>query len=215
MQSSLTINCPPTMAPHVQKVLNGEYDIPYQHPSPVILDIGANVGGFAIWASRRWPGSYIHCYEPLPANFAILEQNLAPLDNRVKLNNYAVGDPAHTRLRLGRNNCGEASFFDLGEQQTEWIEVTTKAPDVLPQAQVLKLDAEGAEIEILSGLPAIQFDAIVLEYHSEAHRRKVDELLAQYVLVGGEIRCLGRGVLKYMHQRLLVRPPIAAAATAS
>ena len=33
----------------------------------------------------------------------------------------------------------------------------------------------------------------------------VDQLLDEYVLVGGEIRCLDRGVLKYLHQRLLGR----------
>jgi FkbM family methyltransferase len=203
MQPTIMINCPPGMAPHVQKVANGEYDLPYQHPNPIVLDIGANVGGFAAWASHRWPGSFIHCYEPLPENFAWLEKNLAPLGGRVQLNNFAIGDPAHTRMRLGLNNCGEGSFFDLGEQSSEFVEVTTKTPSVLPQAQILKLDAEGAEIEILGGLPEIQFDAIVLEYHSEANRRRVDELLAHYVLMGGEIRCMGRGVLKYMHRRLL------------
>jgi FkbM family methyltransferase len=191
------------MRPHVQKVLEGEYEIAYQHPSPVILDIGANVGSFAVWASGRWPGCTIHCYEPLPENFALLQQNVAPLAGRVQLSNCAIGDPAHTQLYLGRNNCGEASFFDLGEQQGACIAVTTRPPTVLPPAQILKVDAEGAEIEILSGLPDIQFDAIMLEYHSEAHRRKVDELLAGYVLVGGGVRCVGRGVLKYAHQRLL------------
>jgi hypothetical protein len=65
------------------------------------------------------------------------------------------------------------------------------------------MDVEGAEIEILSGLPDIDFDAIMLEYHSETNRRTVDHMLADYVLVGGEIRCIDRGVLKYIHQRLL------------
>jgi hypothetical protein len=41
------------MRRHVQKVLAGEYDIPYRHKAPVILDIGANVGSFAAWALKR------------------------------------------------------------------------------------------------------------------------------------------------------------------
>jgi hypothetical protein len=32
------------MRSHAQKVLGGEYEIPYRHSAPVILDIGANVG---------------------------------------------------------------------------------------------------------------------------------------------------------------------------
>ena len=50
----MNIECPATMRRHVQKVLGGEYDIPYRHNAPVILDIGANVGSFAAWALKRW-----------------------------------------------------------------------------------------------------------------------------------------------------------------
>jgi hypothetical protein len=61
---------------HVQKVLGGEYEVPYRATRPVILDIGANVGSFAAWALGRWPGAHIHCYEPLPDNFVLLQKNL-------------------------------------------------------------------------------------------------------------------------------------------
>lgn len=56
-----------------------------------------------------------------------------------------------------------------------------------------------------AGWARIAFDAVLLEYHSEANRRMVDQLLDQYVLVGGEIRTVDRGVLKYLHRRLLGR----------
>ena len=35
---------PNNNARHVQKVLAGEYEVPYRATRPVILDIGANVG---------------------------------------------------------------------------------------------------------------------------------------------------------------------------
>jgi FkbM family methyltransferase len=129
----MNIECPATMRRHVQKFLGGEYDIPYRHNAPVILDIGANIGSFAAWALKRWPGCHVHCYEPLPDNFALLKRNLGQFKGRsVSLHNFAVGDPSLTRLYLGRNNCGEASFYDIGEQTTATIEVETRAPDVLP-----------------------------------------------------------------------------------
>ena len=194
--------CPPSMAVHVQKVLRGEYDLPYEHPGPLILDVGANIGGFAAWAIGRWPGCRIHCYEPLPANFDLLRRNLAHLPpETVTLHPFAIGDPARTRLFLGKNNCGEASFFDLGEQSSEWVEVVTKAPDVLPAAQIIKLDAEGSEAEVLAGLREIVFDVVLLEYHSEANRRRIDRLLADYILIGGQVRGPHRGVMKYVHGR--------------
>jgi FkbM family methyltransferase len=192
------------MRRHVQKVLGGEYDVPYRHQAPVILDIGANVGSFAAWALERWPGAHVHCYEPLPDNFALLKKNLAALDGtQVSLNNFAVGDPSLKRLYLGKNNCGEASFYDVGEQSTASVEVETRAPSVLPKAQIMKIDTEGSEIDILGRLPSIDFDVVMLEYHSESNRRKVDELLGDFLLVGGEIRTLHRGTLKYLHQRLV------------
>jgi FkbM family methyltransferase len=191
------------MAVHVQKVLRGEYEVSYQHPHPVIIDIGANVGSFAAWALQRWPGCFVHCYEPLPANFQMLRSNLGHLEGvAVALNPFAIGDPARTRLFLGKNNCGEASFFDLGEQTTEFVEVVTRAPEVLPKAHIVKIDTEGSEVDILSRLRAIDLDIVILEYHSEENRRKVDRLLADYLLIGGQVRCLHRGVLKYAHRRL-------------
>ena len=143
----MNIECPATMRRHVQKVLGGEYDIPYRHSAPVILDIGANVGSFAAWALKRWPGAHVHCYEPLPDNFALLKRNLGQFEGRsVSLHNFAVGDPSLTRLYLGRNNCGEASFYDIGEQTTDTVEVETRAPSALPKAHIVKIDTEGSEV---------------------------------------------------------------------
>jgi FkbM family methyltransferase len=144
---------------HVQKVLGGEYEVPYQATRPIILDIGANVGSFAAWAIERWPGCHVHCYEPLPDNFALLKRNLGHLDGTsVTLNNFAVGDPGLTRLYLGRNSCGEASFYDIGAPSTIALDVETRPPSVLPRAQIMKIDTEGSEIDILGRMAS--FDSM-------------------------------------------------------
>ena len=41
-------------------------------------------------------------------------------------------------------------FYDIGEQSTATIEVETRAPEVLPKAQIVKIDTEGSEVDILS-----------------------------------------------------------------
>ena len=196
------------MVPHLEMIKKGEYDLPYNHPCPVVLDVGANVGGFAIWACRRWPTCEIHCYEPMPDNFAMLKTNVGILQsagivNKIHINNFAIGDPRHTKMFIGRNNCGESSFFDLGEQQGITIDVTTRAPSVMPPAQILKMDTEGCEIEILSGLKSINFDVVMLEYHSEYNRRQAHALLKDYALVGGYARSPDRGILKYASRRFI------------
>jgi FkbM family methyltransferase len=208
MNTQLQLKCPPNMVPHIRKLFEGEYDVPYNKERPVILDIGANVGGFAAWATKRWKSPEIYCYEPMPDNFEMLSANAAVLkqagaDSRIHLNNFAIGDTSHTTMYRGLNNCGESSFFDLGEQSKDAVTVKIEPPSILPRGQILKMDTEGCEIEILSGLKTIDFDVILLEYHSDKNRRMADELLPDYVLVGGEARTAHRGVLKYMHQRLV------------
>ena len=188
------------MQPHVEKIFQGEYDVPYESSEKiVILDIGANVGGFACWSKLRWPNSKIYCFEPLKENFKFLQQNTITLDE-VHLIHKAVGDPAKTKLFLGKNNCGENSFFDLGEQRSDFELVETLHPSELPKANVLKIDTEGSEWDILSRMSQINFDVILLEYHSEEFRRNIDALLSEYCLIGGEARTLDRGILKYIHK---------------
>ena len=46
---------PDDMITHIAKIFNGEYNVGYNNPNPTILDIGANIGGFARWANYRWP----------------------------------------------------------------------------------------------------------------------------------------------------------------
>ena len=53
----LTIDCPDAMAEAVRYVFEGEYESHHDGAGLDILDVGANVGSFAIWASMRWPGS--------------------------------------------------------------------------------------------------------------------------------------------------------------
>jgi len=201
-ESNIEMIVPDHSAAMVREVLLGEYDLDYRHPAPTVLDIGANVGAFAIWAVHRWPGATVHCYEPLPDNFAMLQANVAHLGGQVQLHNVAIGDPSHTKLFLGQHNCGEGSFFQLGEQLAEYVEVVTEPASVLPPADIVKIDTEGAELEILSGIQHIDFDVVLLEYHSDALRRAVDQLLADYVLLGASVHSYERGVLKYVHKRL-------------
>lgn len=199
----MNLHCPPSMRYHAEKVFSGEYDLPYQNSVPTILDIGANIGSFAIWAHHRWPNCFVYCYEPLPDNFDMLEKNLMQVGmSNFRIENVAVGNPSHTQLHLGKHNCGEASFFNMGEQSEQCVHVKTIAPRSLPKADMLKMDVEGCEVEILERLPSITYDAVMLEYHSDQLRRLVDELLMDYVLVGSEAHNKHRGIVKYLHKRI-------------
>jgi len=205
MHGKIKIKCPDSIKPHIAKVLRGEYAIPLKFPTdkPVVLDIGANVGSFAIWAYKVWPGCTVHCYEPSKDNFKLLEQNISQLDSKdIHLNNVAVGDVLRTRLYDGLNNCGEKSLHHLGEQSEDFEVVKTIDPLSLPKADILKMDTEGSEFDILERIVDIDYKAIMFEYHWETDRRTLDSMLENYCLVGGHVRCLNRGVMKYIRKDL-------------
>ncbi|HEX4612531.1 MAG TPA: FkbM family methyltransferase, partial [Urbifossiella sp.] len=47
---------------------------------PVVLDVGANVGMFAVYAALAYhPAAVVHCFEPCPATLDLLRPNVASL----------------------------------------------------------------------------------------------------------------------------------------
>jgi len=203
----------PTLSPdHCRDVLEGAYDIPY-NPStpPTILDIGANIGAFSLWASLRWPGCSITAYEPHPDNFALLSStksnhsSLQPLDS-LRIYNIAVSDHDATSSPLRNNglNCGEFSLYSPPESLLPSVSVPVIDAVRLPTADILKIDTEGAELSILSRLHATgrlsDFRAIVLEFHSDSHRSAITQLLTSsgFFLLSQQIHATHHGVLKFL-----------------
>lgn len=201
---------------HCADVLAGCYDVPLNFPlekPPVILDLGANVGAFVRWAVKRWPGATIHCYEPAPANFALLERTIAtiaPEQSEIFANNVAVYHEARKMvLHLAKSNCGAHSFFNLGESGEKTIEVDAVTPSVLPRADILKIDVEGAEMQILLALHDLgrlpEFSAIMLEYHSNVICLATKQLLTSqgFTLTGEKVHEKHRGELRFVKSSLL------------
>lgn len=63
---------------------------------PVVFDVGANIGIFALFAAERWPGARIASFEPVPDVFRVLEQNTTGLPG-VTAHNLALGAARETR----------------------------------------------------------------------------------------------------------------------
>jgi len=60
-------------------------------PGSAIFDIGANIGLFALYAAERFPASKLYCFEPAPLCHAALLENVAPLGERVRVFDVAMG----------------------------------------------------------------------------------------------------------------------------
>jgi len=155
-------------------------------PADVVVDIGANIGAFSLYAARRTRAP-IHAFEPCPETYALLLRNLA--SNRVanvQPEQAAVSDRTGTaRFFFDRLNAGN-SLFDRGVAGApEPIEVRTiTLPEVVEQRKLeridfLKLDCEGAEGPILASTPRetlARVRRIALEFHDHVCPLPHDQL---------------------------------------
>lgn len=144
----------------------------YEPPSPGwivrpdrILDLGANVGMFGLWAHARWPRARITAYEADPANAAVharvIQRN--GLDDRWRLVRAAAG-ASDGKARFAS---GAVALSHVVEEGGD-LEVDLR--DVLPEiaeTDLLKMDIEGGEWAILGDqrFAARPPRAVVLEYH--------------------------------------------------
>jgi len=57
-----------------------------------VVDVGAMIGSFALWAKEQWPNAIIHAFEPDPTSYEYLSKNVhsAKNENQIKLYNLAI-----------------------------------------------------------------------------------------------------------------------------
>ena len=140
-----------------------------------IVDIGAHVGTFTVWAASRSPRARILAVEPNPETFAFLERNIRDngLQDRVVAVNAAVGpESGVATLELVEHSLGTR----LARAGTGTVAVNVETiPSLLAAAgmrdvDVLKIDCEGMEYEVFAALDSDQLSrlaVIACEYHPE------------------------------------------------
>jgi FkbM family methyltransferase len=159
----------------------------------VILDLGANVGMFGMFAADRWPTAQIVSYEPDPTNLVVHERTVAAnaLGHRFNLVPAAAG----ARNREVRFAAGLEALSHVvdGDAEAPAASMTVPMRDVLPEvcsAGLVKLDIEGGEWEILLD-PRLRTDpppAIVLEYHPRGCPARDPLALAEQALHDAGLR---------------------------
>jgi FkbM family methyltransferase len=128
----------------------------------VVYDLGANVGISSLFFAALYPGATVYGFEPLPRNYEVCSMNYRNLP-KGRLFPWAIGsrtgmavfecqnDPRGGRL--------ESSSHDLRHlPTTKRIEVEVVSVDDLVRIKgleppdFLKIDVEGAELDVLNGL---------------------------------------------------------------
>ena len=160
-------------------------------PGITVVDIGANIGAFALYAAKKGAGQVL-AYEPNGASFRCLEQNV--LGNRLKsviqAKRLAVTGQAGRTVRFPAEASMYGRIAEAGRAGgLESVETTSLARIVesdAPQGiDLLKIDCEGAEYDILLGAEAAL--AHVREIRMEYHDGRPRELVELFRRCGFEI----------------------------
>lgn len=125
----------------------------------LVIDGGANVGGFAKSIKECFPEAQLHCFEPVEETFATLQKNMEQFDHVTchKKGLYS------SKKRLTINLYSSSEHSSIYEIEGMHYEATGKASidlikgdDFVKKQKIefvdfLKLDLEGAELDALGG----------------------------------------------------------------
>ena len=128
----------------------------------VIYDIGANIGVASLFFGARYPGATIYGFEPLPSNYEICSMNYQNL-HQARAFPWALGSSTGTatfEFEAADNRGGRlaASSAVNAQRSTQSIAVEVfSIADVIGEKrldppELLKIDVEGAELEVLRGI---------------------------------------------------------------
>lgn len=170
----------------------------------VLLDVGANAGGYTRLLATLCPAARVFAFEPHPATFRRLSETdlaragkvqlvncaLSAVEGRMNLHDFADGDGS-TQASLSGDAVGLFSSRTVSHK----VAVTTidafMATNGIAEIAFLKIDTEGHDIEVLRGAKAaigrrairmIQFEFIPANVATRVFMRDFFDALPGYKL---------------------------------
>ncbi|WDR02919.1 FkbM family methyltransferase [Devosia algicola] len=128
-------------------------------PDWQIIDVGAAIGQFSLFAAMALPNAIVHAFEPSSANIATLERNLARngVASKVTVHQAALSN----RQEMGRFETAPKTWMsqlvsaDDGDRSSELVPVNTLEATLhslgLEHVNVLKINVAGFEPAVLEG----------------------------------------------------------------
>ena len=167
-------------------------------PDDILVDVGANVGMYTIWAAATRKMK-VFAFEPEAQNYALLNRNIMAngLQDRIKA--YCVGLSDHqgltdlymADLRVGGSNhsVGEAIDFKLEPMSAAFCQgcVVTKLDELISTQAIpipthIKIDVDGIEPKVIAGATAalkhsgVRSLLIEINTNLEDHRNMIHAL---------------------------------------
>jgi FkbM family methyltransferase len=147
----------------------------------VVIDIGANVGMFSVYAAKLASRGVVYGFEPEIKNFSRLKKHKALNKvNNLNIENVGISNKRkRIKLYLEKINDGGHSAFKSKYENLKETVYSSEMVSVIPLKEVfdkhkikrchfLKIDCEGEESRLLRALPKSYFkriDKIALEFH--------------------------------------------------
>lgn len=153
-----------------------------------ILDVGAQIGVFSVYAAHHAKKGKIYAFEPMSENFKMLKENtnLNKLKNITNINCALSDKNGKESLFIDDLNTGGHSFFN---DKKSWSKnkIIVKSMNLdsffnkykIKKIDFLKMDCEGAEYKIFFGASKKTLEKIKkisMEYHNLDEKKNVHKL---------------------------------------
>jgi FkbM family methyltransferase len=146
-----------------------------------IVDAGANIGAFTLFAARSAPQARIIALEPFPSTFERLRSHVeqSPYRDRITCRDWALCGSDGVRRMDDSPMASQFRGLLIGDARRPGVAVEAVSlaslleRERLDRVDLLKLDVEGSEYEIMElAPPAIlqRVGSIALEYHPDGSK---------------------------------------------
>lgn len=184
--------------------------LPFVDDVRLIFDVGANCGAATVHLARHYPDARVHAFEPGSEPRAYLERNASGYPN---VSVHPIGlssSDQEVPLYRGREDTGNASVFlrPANVEDAELVRLRSAGDwateNGVERIDILKLDAEGCEVDVLSSLgrllPSVK--VIYVEYDSREDRREIERLVGSTHELYSGLMFLDQGECVYLRKDL-------------
>lgn len=138
----------------------------------IIIDIGAHIGLFALFAAQFCKKGKIYCFEPIKKNYDMLLSNiqLNNLTNIVPFNMAVSNEKSTATIFLNQDESGHSMYSTTSTPiQVQTLSLKNIIDDNnIACCNFIKMDCEGSEYSIIDSLSDNylgKINKIIIEYH--------------------------------------------------
>ncbi len=178
------ITYPDEVASHVLSQIDPNFKV------KTVLDIGGNIGQFAVTTAALSDAQTIDVFEPNPEIFNLLEKN-SEMYPEIKRYKYGVGKPGTFAFFFRKNKSATGSIIKGNSDKKIDEGIEEISIDVIDNIKnhtkrnsydLVKIDVEGSELEVLKNMQGIKIKYLYIEI--SADRDKPYSTSEIYSLIG-------------------------------